>query len=129
MAKTRRKKINKSPGRPYRNAKAFVADKGDMVTTKGYRGRTKVKRVTDETGKRLTSVRLVETVPQIVAKPVGDRKPTPIFVGRQYTGVARSKAYPYRSTKRGAVPASAPVGLLARARRAVKKVLVMDAAE
>jgi hypothetical protein len=112
MAKTRRKKINKSPLRPYRNAKAFVADKGDMITTMGVRGRTLVKRITDESGKRLNTVRLTEALPQVPAKPVGDRKPTPIFVGRQYTGVPRSKPYPYRSVKRGAVPAPAPVGLL-----------------
>lgn len=132
MAKTRRKKINQSPGRPYRNAKAFVADKGDMITTIGVRGRTFVKRITDKAGKRLTSVRLVEPKTQIAAKPVGDVKPKAIFVGRQYTGVARSKPYPYRSTKRGAVPAPAPKGLLGgltRAARAVKKVLVLDAAE
>lgn len=124
MAKTRRKKINQSPGRPYRNAKTFVADKGDMITTKGVRGRTRVKRVTDETGRRLSSVRITEVIPQIA-----DRKAKPIFVGRQYTGVARSKPYPYRSTKRGAVPAPAPKGLLGgltRAARAVKKVLVQD---
>lgn len=127
MAKTRRKKINKSPGRPYQNARAFVADKGDMVTTKGVRGRTRVKRVTDETGKRLSSVRITEVIPQIASKGA-----KPIFLGRQYTGVARSKAYPYRSTKRGAVPAPAPVGLmggLRKAARALKKVLVVDAAQ
>jgi len=33
MAKTRRKKINKSPSRPYRNAKAFIATGADMITT------------------------------------------------------------------------------------------------
>lgn len=121
MPKTRRTKTNRSPQRPYRNARAFVLEKGDMITTTGVRGRTQVKRVTDETGKRLASARLVADVPQTKARDgVG------IFVGRVYTGVARSKVYPVRSTKRGAVKAPAPKGLLARARRAVKKVLVMD---
>src|ERR1035437_2851006 len=102
MAKTRRKKMNKSPGKPFRNSRAHVVDKGDRVTVQGARGRTEVKRVTDETGKRLTTARLVESVPQVAAKSVGaHHKPTPIFVGRVYTGVARSKPYPYNSKKRG----------------------------
>ncbi len=123
--KTRRKNINKSPIKPYRNARAFIADKGDMVTTKGVRGRTNVKRVTNEDGKRLTSVRITEVLPQIVAKPVGDRKPKAIFVGRVYTGAARSKPYPYRGKKRGAIEdVQAPVGLVARTAKAVKRVVI-----
>ena len=132
MAKTRRKKINRSPAHPFggRNArpKVYVINKGDQITTIGVRGRTKVKRVINEDGKRVTSVRIVEDAVQTPAKAVGDRKPTAIFVGRQYTGVARSKPYPYRSVKRGGAPL-APVGLMARAGKAVKRVLVRDAAE
>ena len=124
MAKTRRKKINRSPGRAFRNARTYVVEKGDMVTVKGVRGRTKVVRVTGEGDKRITSVRSVTVVPQIAAKPVGDRKPKPIFVGRQYTGVARSKPYPYASTKRGAPPKLLPTGLMARAAKALKRVVV-----
>jgi|ERR1017187_7299845 hypothetical protein len=122
MAKTRRKKLNKSPGKPYRNSRAHVVDKGDMVTVQGVRGRTVVNRVTDEAGKRLTTARLVEIVPQIAAK----LKSKPIFVGRVYTGVARSKVYPVRGAKRGGLrmEALAPVGLMARAAKAVKRVVV-----
>jgi hypothetical protein len=60
-----------------------------------------------------------------VAKPVGDRKPKGIFVGRVYTGVGRGKKYPYRSIKRGGL-AQTPVGLIARAVKAVKSVIVKD---
>lgn len=127
MAKTRRTKTNKSPIRPYRNAKAFVAVKGDMVTVAGARGRTRVKRVTNEAGKRLSTVRIVEVVPQVAAKTVGDRKPRAIFLGRAYTGVARSKPYPVRGAKRGGPPpglAMGAPGLMARAGRAMKRVIV-----
>lgn len=124
MAKTKRTKQNRSPAKPYRNAKAFVVDKGDMVTVKGVRGRTTIKRVTDEAGKRLTSVRITETTPQVMAKPVGDHKLRAIFVGRQYTGVARSKPYPYAGRKRGGVVAVVPAGLMTRAATAIKKVVV-----
>ena len=90
MPKTRRTKRNTSPGRPYRNSKAYVAEKGDMITTTGIRGKTVVKRVTDKTGKRLTSIRVTEPVTQPAApKAVGERKPIAIFVGRQYTGGRR----------------------------------------
>jgi hypothetical protein len=125
MAKTRRTKQNRSPIKPYRNSKAYIAEKGDLVRVKGVRGRTKVIRVTGDGDKRITSVRSVEDVPQVAAKPVGDRKPKAIFVGRVYTGVARSKVYPYRSKKRGAVEQK-PVGLMARAAKAVKRVVVND---
>lgn len=128
MAKTRRKKINRSPIHPFggRNARAkvFVTDKGDMITTIGVRGRTTVKRVVNKEGKRVTSVRVVADVVQVPAKAVGDRKPKAIFVGRVYTGVARSKPYPYRSKKRGGKAPSAPVGLIARAAKAMKRVVV-----
>jgi hypothetical protein len=132
MAKTRRKKLNKSPGKPYRNARAHIVDKGDTVTVRGVRGRTTVKRVTNEEGMRLTSVRITETVPQIIAKPVGDRKPKRIFVGRVYSGVARSKVYPVRGIKRGGVALplvrtilpglGAPLRFMARAASAMKRV-------
>jgi hypothetical protein len=129
MPKTRRTKQNRSPGRPYRNAVAHVVVQGDAVQTSGIRGRTVVSRVTDESGKRLSSVRLTENV---VQKPaVATAKP--IYAGRQYTGVARSRSYPYASVKRGAAPdAGLPVltaGLLAKAVKAVKRVVVREAAE
>lgn len=117
MAKTRRVKINKSPGRPYRNAKAFIAVQGDRVSVKGVRGRTKV-------SASLPRKRFVEEVPQFVAKAVGDRKPKVIWLGRQYTGQARSKPYPVRGLKRGGVAAPGPDGLMARAAKAVKRVVV-----
>ena len=122
MAKTHRTKRNKSPGKPFRNSRAHVIDKGDLISVMGVRGRTTVKRVTDETGKRLTTARLVETIPQIAAKLKSKR----IFVGRVYTGVARSKVYPVRSVKRGGprMEAPAPVGLMARAAKAMKRVVV-----
>jgi len=125
MAKTRRKKINRSPDKPFRNAKAYVALSGDRMTVKGVRGKTRVG-FTD--GMR---ARIVEIDPQIIAKPVGDRKPKPVFVGRQYTGVARSKVYPYAGVKRGGSATLIPVGLMARAAkavRAVKRVVVKDKA-
>ena len=120
MAKTRRTKTNRSPGKPYRNSRAHVVDKGDRVTVQGVRGRTVVNRVTDEAGKRLTSARLVETVPQIAAK----LKSKPIFVGRVYTGVARSKVYPTHSAKRGGLAPLLVPGLMARAAKAMKRVVV-----
>lgn len=129
MAKTRRKTINRSPIHPFggRNARprVYITDKGDQITTMGVRGRTTVKRVVNEDGKRVASVRVVADVVQAPAKAVGDRWPKAIFVGRTYTGVARSKPYPYRSKKRGGKPL-APVGLMARAGNAIKKVLVND---
>jgi len=122
MAKTRRTKTNRSPGRPYRNSRAYVIEKGDMITTKGVRGRTKVIRVVNDEGKRVTSVRSVAVVPQIAAKG----KAKTIFVGRKYTGVARSKVYPTHGKKRGGVEVK-PAGLLARAAKAVKSVIVHEA--
>jgi hypothetical protein len=84
-----------------------------------------VKRVVNDEGKRLTTVRVTETVPQIVHKPVGDDKPKGIFVGRVYTGVARSKPYPYRSKKRGA-PDFVPIPRLTRAVKAMKSAIFKD---
>jgi hypothetical protein len=127
--KTRRHKINKAPIRPYRSATAHIVVQGDRITCQGVRGRTRVKRVLDPEGKRVTSVRVTEDVPQIVAKPVGDRKPTAIYVGRCYTGVARSKAYPARGIKQGGSPPPAKPGLFQRAAKAVKRVVVGDDGE
>lgn len=131
MSKTRRTKKNRSPSKPYRNARTHIVAKGNTVTVKGVRGRTNVKRVTNEEGKRLTSVRITEVVPQIVAKPVGDRKPKRIFIGRIYSGVARSKVYPVRGIKRGGVALppvrtilpglGAPLRFMARAASAMKR--------
>lgn len=132
MAKTRRTKLNRSPIHPFggRNGrpKVYVLEEGDKITTKGIRGRTKVHRIVNEEGKRVTSARLTAEVKQVPAKAVGDRKPKAIFVGRAYTGIARSKVYPYRSKKRGGpeIVINAP-GILRRMGRAVKSVLVNDA--
>jgi hypothetical protein len=89
------------------------------------RGRTTVKRVVNDEGKRLTTVRVTETVPQIAHKPVGDGKPKGIFVGRVYTGVARSKLYPYCSKKRGA-PDLVPTPRVSRMVKAMKSAIFKD---
>jgi len=122
--KTRRKKINKSPLHPFGGRTArprvYVVAQGDRVTTTGFRGRTLVKRIVTEEGRRVNTVRLVEDKTQVPAKAVGDRKPIGIWLGRTYTGVGRSKAYPYRSSKRGEAPlALKPRGLMAGAAKAV----------
>jgi len=122
MAKTRRTKQNRSPMKPYRNAWARVVNKGIRAVVQGVRGRTEVKRVTNDEGKRLTTVRVTQDLPQIIAKPVGDKQPKSVILGGVITGVARSKVYPYRSTKRGALPV--PEGLMAKARNAMKRVIV-----
>lgn len=122
MAKTRRTKINRSPGKAYRNSKTHVVLQGEKVTTIGFRGRTKVLRIDGR------AVRHVEEVPQTPAKAVGFRKPKGIFIGRQYTGVARSKPYPVRSVRCGG-PRMEPSGLIAKAAKAMKRVVVRDAAE
>lgn len=132
--KTRRKKINKSPLHPFGGRAArprvYVAEKGDMVTTTGIRGRTTVKRIVNEDGKRVGSARVVEAIPQPPApKAVGERKPVAIFVGRVYTGVGRSKKYPERGAKRGGVMMVSPSlqpGLLGKMGRAIKRVIVSD---
>lgn len=125
MAKTRRTKRNKSPPHPFggrcARPRAFVIEKGELVTTTGVRGRTEVRRL----GAGLSSrgVSALEVPP---AKAVGDRKPKSIFIGRVYTGVARSKVYPYRGKKRGGGAELVPTGFMRRAARAVKSVVVKD---
>lgn len=81
--KTRRKHINKSPAKPFRNSRPVVIAQGSNVKTQGYRA--------GEGG-------------QIAAK--GD-KAKPVFIGRAYTGVPRGKAYPYAGKKRGGADALA----------------------
>lgn len=140
MAKTRRTKTNRSPIRAYPKAKTYIVEQGDKVTTTGIRGRTKVKRVTNEAGKRLTTVRLTEEAKQTPAKATGDRKPKGIFVGRVYTGVQRSKVYPYGSKRQGFQPPESPepaglAGLIEKTKAKLfkktgtKQVAVTEAAE
>lgn len=121
MAKTRKTKRNRSPGRPYRNSRAYVLNAGDLITTRGVRGRTKVTRITDEDGKRIGRARLVEAATQLPKPNAGAKR---IRVGGVYVGMPRSKAYPYGSTRQG-FPAPvdmAPKGLLGRAAKAMKTV-------
>lgn len=74
MAKTRRKKINRSPrGNP--NSTLAVVEKGALVRTSGFRTEGN--------------------------EPRPDKEARPVFVGRVYTGVARGKVYPYAGAKRG----------------------------
>lgn len=75
MAKTRRKKINRSPQRIFKNSRVVVAEEGFGVKVAGFRAEGN----------------------QVAAK--GD-KVKAIHVGRQYTGVPRGKTYPYASKKR-----------------------------
>lgn len=76
MAKTRRKKINRSPSTPFgRNSRAAVVAKGNVIKTSG------VRKVLDETR--------------------GSKDAKQIHVGRTYTGVPKGKVYPYGSVKRG----------------------------
>jgi hypothetical protein len=132
MAKTRRTKINSRPPHPFggraARPKVYVVEQGEQITTTGFRGRTVVTRILGEDGKRTATVRVAENVIQTPAKAVGDRKPKAIFVRRQYTGVARGKSYPYRSVKRGGQP-TLPDGLMELAKKAIKKVVVGEAAE
>ncbi len=110
MAKTRRTKRNRSPQKVYRNAKTFIAVAGERVAVKGVRSEG----------------------PQVPHKPVGDRKARPVFLGRQYTGVARSKVYPTHGKKRGGVAPLASIGLMAgltKVAKAVKSVVVKRAAQ
>lgn len=74
MAKTRRKKINKSPLKIFKNSRVMVVDNGVGVKTGGYR--TKGKQVASKDAK-------------------------PIHIGRVYTGVPRGKTYPYGSKRQG----------------------------
>ena len=76
MPKTRRKKINKSPQKIFRNSKVMVVEEGFGIRTAGYRA----------TGK------------QVAAK---GEKVKGVHVGRVYTGVPRGKTYPYAGKKRG----------------------------
>jgi hypothetical protein len=126
MPKTRRVKQSRWPTRPYRNSKPYVAEKGETVQTSGFRGRTRVVRVTDEAGKRVATVRRAE---EVVQKPSTSASAKPVQIGRAYTGVARSKPYPYRGAKRGGAPIAPGGNMIARAARAVKKVIVREAAE
>lgn len=75
MAKTRRKKINKSPTKLFQNSEVRIVEQGFGIKTAGYRAKGK----------------------QIAAKGEGVK---PVFVGRQYTGVPRGKTYPYAGKKR-----------------------------
>ena len=80
MAKTRRKKINKSPAKPFRNSKPVVIAQGSNVKVQGYRA---------------------GPGGQVAAK--GDTA-KPVFIGRAYTGIPRGKQYPYAGQKRGGAP-------------------------
>lgn len=79
MPKTRRKKINKSPTKLYRNSNVVVAEAGFGVKVAGYRTKGK----------------------QIAAKGENAKG---IHIGRQYTGVPRGKTYPYGSQRQGFAP-------------------------
>jgi hypothetical protein len=74
MAKTRRKKINKQGPLKSRNIKLFIANPGERVQISGAR--------------------------EDASKQKPSKSATPIFLGRQYTGVNRGKVYPYASAKR-----------------------------
>lgn len=77
MAKTRRKKMNKSP--PGNNHISLrVVEQGARIKVSGHR---------TAAGSKM--------IPNAKAKPV--------FVGRVYTGVNTGKVYPYASVKRGGV--------------------------
>jgi len=121
MAKTKRTKRNRSPQRPFPAANAAVLKEGDMIRTRGVRGRTEVKRIVED-GRRLKTVRVVQAVPQLPEPQNG----TPIFVGRVYTGTPRGKTYPAHGPRRFPRPAGAdaPTGFLGGLTRRLKKVLV-----
>jgi hypothetical protein len=122
--KTRRIKRNKSPIRPFKRAKAMVAIAGDMIVTRGIRGRTVVKRIEDAEGRRLKTARLIAPAAQL---PEPNRKTSrPIFVGRVYTGVPRGKVYPAHGPRRypPAPGSDAPTGFLGGLTKRVKSVLV-----
>ena len=119
MAKPRRR--NKSPLKPFRNSMVVLMDAGDAGKTAGVRGRTKVVRVRDDTGKRVTSVRSVAIEDQL---PAPGEKIKTVFLGRQYTGIPRGKVYPYAGAKRGGTPPPAEDGFI---KRAVKRVFVGSA--
>lgn len=74
MAKTRRKKTNRSPTKN-QQINLFVVEQGERIAVDGHR--------TAE------------------SKMQPNKKATPVFVGRTYTGVNKGKVYPYASAKRG----------------------------
>jgi hypothetical protein len=74
MAKTRRKKLNRSPIKN-QQINLFVVEEGARIACNGHRMPPK------------------KMSPNAKAKPV--------FVGRVYTGVNKGKEYPYASAKRG----------------------------
>lgn len=114
--KTKRTKRNVSPRRPFGpRTNVGIVIGGDIIQTRGIRGRTVVKRITDEDGKRLKTARLVAPATQLPAPKDG----APIYVGRVYTGVPRGKAY-YPSTP----AADASLGFLGGLTRRVKQVIV-----
>jgi hypothetical protein len=76
MAKTHRKKINKSPLKAFQNSKPVVVEQGFGVKAAGYRAEGK----------------------QVPAKGADAKA---IHIGRVYTGVPRGKTYPYAGAKRG----------------------------
>jgi hypothetical protein len=78
MAKTRRKKLNRSPIKN-QQINLFVVEEGARIACNGHRMPPK------------------KMSPNAKAKPV--------FVGRVYTGVNKGKVYPYASAKRGGAPA------------------------
>lgn len=98
MPKTKRKKQNRSPSRPFKNSIAQVLEGGLRIAVAGHR----------TTGKQ---------VPNPKAKPV--------FIGREYTGVPRGKQYPYAGAKRGGptLTAVAAQNFSSRLSRAMKRVL------
>jgi hypothetical protein len=78
MAKTRRKKQNRSPkGNP--QIQYAVVETGMLLKVAGHRSDPK------------------KLIPSKVAKPVN--------IGRVYTGINKGKVYPYAGAKRGGVPA------------------------
>lgn len=101
MAKTKRRKQNRSPAQPFRNATAHVLEAGLHIQVAGHRAA--------EGAKQIASV-----------------KAKPVFIGRSYTGVPRGKQYPYAGKKRGGAtpePEASP-GVLSRVVRATKSIMV-----
>jgi hypothetical protein len=92
---------------------------GELRTTMGYRGRTVVKRVTDAAGHR-ASVRVVEGNEQ----QTFGLGCTSVYIGRSYTGVPRSKPYPYAGAKRGGISPPLVPERMGGLAKATKRVLV-----
>jgi hypothetical protein len=104
MAKTRRHKINRSPGTPFgRHCRAAVVEQGSQMKTTGAR-----KEITETKG--------------------AGKDAKPIHLGRVYTGVPKGKLYPYRGEKRGGVSSRsiAEQALNEQAARNAAKVVVVD---